>query len=68
MLLLALCGMVITILLWLVDKKKGGVLWFPENGPEVKLLKRKIDQRALDRVKNQQQKSKGGNDHYNSMG
>jgi nitrate/nitrite transporter NarK len=48
-LLIACCGMVFCICLLITDKKRGGLLWHPENGDKVRLLKDKINQRAIDR-------------------
>jgi hypothetical protein len=46
-----------SISLWITDKSKGGLLWFPENGEKARRLKKKINQRAIDR-QNASRKSK----------
>lgn len=54
--LVACLGLAMSIFLWITDKSQGGLLWFPENGPKARYLKKKINQRAIER-QNAQNKS-----------
>jgi hypothetical protein len=54
---LAIFGAILSFVLMIVDRKKGGLLWYPENEEKVRKLKEVIDQRTEDRLKEEQYKS-----------
>lgn len=54
---LATLGAVLSFVLMILDRKKGGLLWYPENEEKVRKLKEEIDQRTENRLKEEQYKS-----------